>query len=147
MVKKVSLHQILEATNSNELFENYFKAGSEGLLPNQNVCKEVFYSMDKAGLIDCFGVFNNSILVGFIIASTTVMPHYSLLGTTVISIYIEKEFRRFGTAKELIKCVELEAIKRKSSAVIVSTPASSKFGLFTSKLGYKKVNEIYGKAL
>jgi ribosomal protein S18 acetylase RimI-like enzyme len=147
MIQKVSLKDILDSPNSESLFYNYFKAGSEGLLPNHNVCKPVFYAMEKAGLVDCFGLYSNKVLVGFIIATTTVMPHYSVLGTTVMSIYIEKEHRGYGKAKQLLLSVEHEAIKRNSSAVIISSPVSSKFGRFSTTLGYKKINELFGKAL
>lgn len=146
-ILKIPIKNVLEAENSEELFSTYFNEGSRGLLPQVNVCKPIFYSLEEAGLLDCFGVYDGSILVGFIIASTTVLPHYSCLGTTIMSIYIENKWRRFGTAKELIRRVEYVAKSRDSKLVMLSSPIYSNFGRFSQRLGYNKTNEFYGKAL
>ena len=75
------------------------------------------------------------------------MPHYSCLGTTVMSIYIDKKHRKFGTAKTLIKLVEARAKAKGSEAVMLSSPVSSTFGRFTTSLGYRHMSNFYGKAL
>lgn len=147
MIKETKMETILDSPNSNSLFKNYFSEGSRGLLPKPNVCKEIFYKMEQAGLTDCFGVFDGDKIVGFIISSTTIMPHYSCLGTTIMSIYIDKNHRKFGTARTLIKLVEARARAKGSEAVMLSSPIDSKFGKFSTSLGYRKLNEFYGKAL
>lgn len=147
MIQKIKVETILESENSDDLFRDYFAEGSRGLLPEVNVYKPVFYSLEQAGLLDCFGVFKDSKLVGFIIASTSVLPHYSCLGTTIMSIYIDKEYRKFGTAKELITRVKHNAVNRGSKLLMLSSPIDSKFGNFANTLGFKKTNEFYGKAL
>lgn len=147
MIQKIKVETILESENSEDLFKKYFAEGSRGLLPEVKVCKPVFYSLEQAGLLDCFGVFKDSKLVGFIIASTSVLPHYSCLGTTIMSIYIDKEYRKFGTAKELITRVKYQAVNRGAKLLMLSSPIDSKFGNFAATLGFKKTNEFYGKAL
>ncbi len=147
MILRTNMKTILESPNSEALFKAYFSEGSRGLLPEPNVNKEIFYNMEQADLLDCFGVFDRNKLVGFIIASTTIMPHYNCLGTTIMSIYIDKDYRKFGTAKGLIRRVELCAISRFSKSVMLSSPIDSKFGKFSNSLGYRKLNEFYGKAL
>lgn len=147
MIIETNMKTILDSPNSNELFEVYFSEGSRGLLPKHNVNKEIFYKMEQAGLTDCFGVFDKKKLVGFVISSTTVMPHYNCLGTTIMSIFISKQYRKFGTARTLIKLVEARAKAKGSEAVMLSSPIDSKFGQFSTSLGYRKLNEFYGKAL
>lgn len=147
MIIETSLKTILDSPNSEKLFKAYFSEGSRGLLPVPKAHKDIFYKMEEAGLIDCFGVFDSNKIVGFIAASTTIMPHYSCLGTTVMSIYIDKKYRKFGTAKTLIKLVEARAKARGSEAVMLSSPVDSNFGKFSTSLGYRKLNEFYGKAL
>ena len=147
MIKETNLKTILDSSNSEELFIHYFSEGSRGLLPVPNVHKDIFYKMEETGLIDCFGVFDGDKIVGFIISSTTIMPHYSCLGTTIMSIYIDKKHRKFGTARTLIKLVEARAKAKGSEAVMLSSPVNSNFGKFSTSLGYRKLNEFYGKAL
>lgn len=147
MILRTNMKTILESPNSEELFKVYFSEGSRGLLHNHSINKEIFYKMEKAELLDCFGVFDKEKLVGFIIPSTTIMPHYNCLGTTIMSIFISKKYRKFGTAKGLIRRIELCAIGRLSKAIMLSSPIDSKFGQFSTSLGYRKLNEFYGKAL
>ena len=147
MIKNIKVEEILEASNSTELFNLYFNEGSRGLLPSLDINKPIFYALDSAGLLDCFGVYHLDTLVGFVIASTSIMPHYNCLGTTIMSIYIHKDHRKFGVSKQLLMLVEQCAIDRGSKAILLSSPIDSKFGKFSTTLGFKKTNEFYGKAL
>lgn len=147
MIKKINVYVILEAINSSELFKTYFAEGTTSLLQEGIVNKEIYYKMSNMGKLDCYGVFNGTTLVGFIIASTSESPHYSKLVTTVMSFFVSKEFRRNGTAKQLIELVELDAKRRGSAAILIASPFNGILGKFITKLGYKANTILYGKAI
>lgn len=147
MIKEVLLSTILEADNSEELFLEYYEEGNTGLFPSHNVNKNIFYSMEEAGLTDSFALFYDNKLRGFIISSTTILPHYNTLVTSVTSIFISKEYRRHQAAKLLIKEVEKCAKERGSEVVLISSPIHSGLGRYSKFLGYKESNILYGKRL
>jgi GNAT superfamily N-acetyltransferase len=147
MIKKVHPYLILEASNNKSLFDEYFKEGKTELLKDFEVNKNTYYTLSNHRLLDCYGIFNEDKLVGFIMASTTESPHYSKLVTTVLSFFIQKEHRKFGAAKELLKCIEKDAKKRGSTALIISSPYEATLGKFITKLGYNPTHTLFGKAL
>lgn len=147
MVEKINIAQILEAPNAEYLFKLYFKEGSRDILSTYEIDKKLFYTMDANKMLDCFGIFEGDTLVGFTIASTSRVPHYSCEATTIVSLFILKEFRKHGRAKSLIESVEKVAKFRGSKMVLLSAPVKSTLMRYAPLLGYKETNVIYGKAL
>lgn len=147
MIKKILLKDILESTNAEELFEEYYRDGSVGLTQGYCVNKELFYLLDSLGIIDCVGVYHNNILVGFIIASTSESPHYNMLITTVTSIFILKEHRKSGSAKKMLALIEDIAKARGSKLVIVSAPKGSALHKYAPMIGYKESHMLCSKVL
>ena len=147
MIKQIAVRELWKSPNSKELFDSYYQEGNTGFFDSISVQKEVFNNLEDAGILDVFAIFSGTIIVGFIIASTSISPHYGKYVTTVMSIFVLKEHRSYGAAKELLALVEEEAEARGSSLVMVSSPVNATLGRFVTKLGYRESNILYGKVI
>jgi GNAT superfamily N-acetyltransferase len=147
MIKKVNPYVILEATNIDDIFEEYFSEGKTELIKDFEVNKDTYYRLNNQRVLDCYGLFDDNSLVGFIMSSTTESPHYSKLVTTVLSFFIKKENRKFGSAKKLLSCIEVEAERRGASALVIASPYEATLGKFITKLGFNPTHTLYGKSL
>lgn len=147
-IVKICIETLLENSEPYNLFTNYYNEGSRGLLDSPNVNKEIYYSMDRVGLLDVFAVVDaSSKIVGFIVASTSINPNYNTLCTIVMGLFIDKQYRKHGTAKKLLAKIEQVAKDKGSKLLTVSTPSDSKFNRFLALQGYKHTNNFYGKRL
>lgn len=120
---------------------------------NKNVNVDTLPNIDKykavesAGVLLCFGVYNDDTLVGFCIVIISEMLHYSQLATTVESQFILKEYRRFGTARKMYDFVERECIRRGSKAMFMSAPIGSALDKISKSIGYTPISTFFIKKI
>ena len=145
LIVKVPIQELLE--NNDELLKKYFIEG-HNLVTSYNINKEAYYNMEKANLLDTLVIINEAkVVVGFVVATTTINPNYGDLQSTIMAIFVDKEYRKYGTAKKLIANIE-DVVKAKGSKLLtISSPLNSHFNAYLSTLGYKHINNFYGKVL
>ena len=143
-IVQVTIKELLE--NNDELLEKYFIEG-HSLVTSYNVNKDTYYAMENANLLDTLVATNGSNIVGFILATTTINPNYGDLQSTIMAIFVDKEYRKYGTAKKLIANIEDIVQAKGSKLLTISSPKDSHFNSYLSALGYKHINNFYGKVL
>ena len=144
LIVKVLIQELLE--NNKELLKKYFIEG-HNLVTSYNVNKEAYYNMEKANLLDTLVIINEAKVVGFIVATTTINPNYGDLQSTIMAIFVDKPYRKYGTAKGLINKMETVVKAKGSKLLTISSPLNSHFNTYLSTLGYKHINNFYGKVL
>ena len=144
LIVKVPIQELLE--NNKELLKKYFIEG-HNLVTSYNINKEAYYNMEKANLLDTLVIINKAKVVGFIVATTTINPNYGDLQSTIMAIFVDKEYRKYGTAKKLIANMEDTVQAKGSKLLTISSPKDSHFNSYLSTLGYKHINNFYGKVL
>ena len=144
LIVKVPIQELLE--NNKELLNKYFIEG-HNLVTAYNINKEAYYAMENANLLDTLVVIEDAKIVGFVVATTTINPNYGDLQSTIMAIFVDKEYRKYGTAKKLIANME-DIVRAKGSELLtISSPKDSHFNSYLSALGYKHINNFYGKVL
>ena len=143
-IVQVPIKELLE--NNDELLEKYFIEG-HSLVTSYNINKDTYYAMENANLLDTLVATNGSNIVGFILATTTINPNYGDLQSTIMAIFVDKEYRKYGTAKKLIANIESIVQAKGSKLLTISSPLNSHFNTYLSTLGYKHINNFYGKVL
>ena len=143
-IVKVPVKELLE--NNEELLEKYFVEGHT-LVTSYNVNKDTYYNMENASLLDTLVATKDNKIVGFILATTTINPNYGDLQSTIMAIFVDKEYRKYGTAKKLIANMEDIVQAKGSKLLTISSPKDSHFNSYLSALGYKHINNFYGKVL
>ena len=144
LIVRVPIQELLE--NNKELLKKYFIEG-HNLVTSYNINKEAYYNMEKANLLDTLVVIKDAKIVGFIVATTTINPNYGDLQSTIMAIFVDKEYRKYGTAKKLIANMEDTVQAKGSKLLTISSPKDSHFNSYLSTLGYKHINNFYGKVL
>ena len=144
LIVRVPIQELLE--NNKELLNKYFTEG-HNLVTSYNINKEAYYNMEKANLIDTLVIINEAKVVGFIVATTTINPNYGDLQSTIMAIFVDKPHRKYGTAKGLINKMETVVKAKGSKLLTISSPLNSHFNTYLSTLGYKHINNFYGKVL
>jgi N-acetylglutamate synthase-like GNAT family acetyltransferase len=144
LIVRVPIQELLE--NNKELLNKYFTEG-HNLVTSYNINKEAYYNMEKANLLDTLVIINEAKVAGFIVATTTINPNYGDLQSTIMAIFVDKPNRKYGTAKELISRMESIVKAKGSKLLTISSPLNSHFNTYLSTLGYKHINNIYGKVL
>lgn len=144
LIVKVPIQELLE--NNKELLKKYFTEG-HNLVKAYNINKEAYYNMEKANLLDTLVIINEAKVVGFIVATTTINPNYGDLQSTIMAIFVDKPYRKYGTAKGLINKMETVVKAKGSKLLTISSPLNSHFNTYLSTLGYKHINNFYGKVL
>ena len=144
LMVKVPIQELLE--NNKELLNKYFTEG-HNLVTSYNINKEAYYNMEKANLLDTLVIINEAKVVGFIVATTTINPNYGDLQSTIMAIFVDKPYRKYGTAKGLINKMETTVKAKGSKLLTISSPLNSHFNTYLSTLGYKHINNFYGKVL
>ena len=144
LIVKVPIQELLE--NNKELLKRYFIEG-HNLVTAYNINKEAYYAMENANLLDTLVVIEDAKIVGFVVATTTINPNYGDLQSTIMAIFVDKEYRKYGTAKKLIANMEDTVQAKGSKLLTISSPKDSHFNSYLSALGYKHINNFYGKVL
>ena len=144
LMVRVPIQELLE--NNKELLNKYFIEG-HNLVTSYNINKEAYYNMEKANLLDTLVIINEAKVVGFIVATTTINPNYGDLQSTIMAIFVDKPYRKYGTAKGLINKMETVVKAKGSKLLTISSPLNSHFNTYLSTLGYKHINNFYGKVL
>ena len=144
LIVKVPIQELLE--NNKELLKKYFIEG-HNLVTSYNINKEAYYNMERANLLDTLVIINEAKVVGFIVATTTINPNYGDLQSTIMAIFVDKPYRKYGTAKGLINKMETVVKAKGSKLLTISSPLNSHFNTYLSTLGYKHINNFYGKVL
>ena len=144
LIVRVPIQELLE--NNKELLKKYFIEG-HNLVTSYNINKEDYYNMEKANLLDTLVIINEAKVVGFIVATTTINPNYGDLQSTIMAIFVDKPYRKYGTAKGLINKMETVVKAKGSKLLTISSPLNSHFNTYLSTLGYKHINNFYGKVL
>ena len=144
LIVRVPIQELLE--NNKELLKKYFTEG-HNLVTSYNINKEAYYNMERANLLDTLVIINEAKVVGFIVATTTINPNYGDLQSTIMAIFVDKPHRKYGTAKGLINKMETVVKAKGSKLLTISSPLNSHFNTYLSTLGYKHINNFYGKVL
>ena len=144
LIVRVPIQELLE--NNKELLKKYFIEG-HNLVTSYNINKEAYYNMENANLLDTLVVIEDAKIVGFIVATTTINPNYGDLQSTIMAIFVDKPHRKYGTAKGLINKMETVVKAKGSKLLTISSPKDSHFNTYLPTLGYKHINNFYGKVL
>lgn len=130
-----------------ELLHNYALESKSNKVPTINPDIAMYDMLESKGMLECIGVYDNEILVGFITILITTMPHYATVAGTVESFYVSPEYRKFGTGKKLL-CFAENAVKaRGGTTLFMSAPIGSRLEVAAKFFGFSETHKSYIKDL
>jgi GNAT superfamily N-acetyltransferase len=118
-----------EILKDKALIEEYAKDCAVDYNPQE----EIYRSLDKSGVLYCFGSFSSGELAGFVSIVVSVMPHNGMKMAGVESIFVRPQYRKNGVGLEL-KRVARDCAKELDCNLIVYLPRiGSEFDLLLSR--------------
>lgn len=124
---------------------------AECSLPELGECepqRDLYAAMEASGGLQCFGVYEDDSLVGFVTALIYVLPHYGRKIATTESIFLAKSHRTGHAGLGMLRFVEEHAKKNGCTAVLYTAPEGSRFSsLLEIRPDYRHSNNVFVKAL
>lgn len=109
---------------------------------------DIYATLEKSGLFQCFGAYHENMLVGFAWVLTPVLPHYGKRVATLESIFVSSTFRQFGYGVALMRAVEQYAKGVGCVGVLYSAPAGGRLErLLELKKSYRRTNAIFYRSV
>ena len=98
--------------------------------------------------MQCFGVFIEGALVGFMSILVYVLPHYGKKIATTESIFLARKHRSAITGLDMIHEAERYAKEKGCTAVLYTAPIGSRFSrLLFARRGYRHSNNVFVRGL
>ncbi len=132
---------------NSHLFESYYNEGKVATVPDMNPSKDTYLQLEATGMLRSIGVFDGDKMVGFSVFYIAIMPHYSKLATTIESIYIDREYRKYGTGRKLVDKITEISKEAGSVNMFMSAPIDSSLDRVASSFGFVASNTIYIKSI
>lgn len=144
---QIIIDDIYNASNREDLFTMYSNESKGKGLPNVNPDWDMYKTLESLGMLDTIGVYKDKLLVGFATVITNKMPHYSTYASTVESIFVLKEYRKYGAGKKLIEKVEEVVKKKGAKQLFLSAPYHGVLNRVAGSFGFNKTNVVYTRHL
>lgn len=116
-------------------------------MPLPDPSPELYERLENTGLMQCFGVYDGAVLVGFATVITNIVPHYNKVTAITESIFVAKAYRKGGAGLRLIGAVTEYARQRKAVGLLISAPIKGQLSAVLERMHYRLTNEVYFKCL
>ena len=146
-VKLISIDTFFSYKHIDSLLQEYSDESKGVLVPVVKTDIVLYKTLEDLGILDLIVMYNDETIVGFISLMTTVMPHYSEKASTVESIFVLKEHRKFGTGKVLISKAESIAKDKDAKAMFMSAPKDGVLSKVIGTYGFTETNTVYTKKI
>jgi hypothetical protein len=109
---------------------------------------EIYEQMENCGLMRCYGVYRDALLIGFATVLVSVLPHYGLKVGISESLFVAASERKGLASGKLFKAVEAYAGASGCVAILYSAPAGGAFEAFLGgRREYEKTNSVFCRRL
>jgi len=143
MIRPVSYADIFNDPGFPALLKEYGEECSTLGTPKPQ--PDLYDLLEKSGGLQVFGVYEESMLVGFASVLIYLLPHFGIKIATTESIFITRNFRHYGL--DLMATIENYAKVSGCEDFLYSTPVDSRFDRLLNALEYDHTNNVYRRKL
>lgn len=148
MILQISHSDILQAPNADELLREYSRECSIAEIGETDPQREMYAAMEKTGLMQNYGAFEDRTMVGFASILNYILPHYGKKIATVESLFVLPEYRKYGHGTAMIRAIETFSSNQGCVAILYTAPAKSQLEkLLSLNKSYRQTNSIFCKKL
>jgi GNAT superfamily N-acetyltransferase len=146
-IKRVSAKELFEDKNFLILGKEYEEESAIEGLPPINLQYDIYYNLEKVNALDVIGAYKDGYLIGFIIAVSSITPHYGFLAIGTESFFVSKEHRKNNTGKKLILELEEIAKEKEATVIMMASPINGALHTAAKGFGFKPTNTMFTKVL
>lgn len=148
IIRPVSYRQLLDDPECEALLADYSEECSLPELGKISPQRELYAVMETAGGLQCFGVYENRHLIGFISLLIYTLPHYGKRIATTESIFLSRKYRTGRAGMEMLRLIEDYAKEKDCTAVLYTAPVYSRFSaLLSVSRDYRHSNNVFVRSL
>ncbi len=148
LIKKCTVEEIENTPNFFSLVDEYADEVKVAGAPSISIKKELYRTLERAGVFQFFGAYINDSLVGFITVLCTVLPHYGVIMAVSESFFVAKQHRRTGAGTKLRYAAENHARDVGAPCILISAPTGGVLEKALSCLHeYKETNRVFFRSL
>jgi predicted acetyltransferase len=108
----------------------------------------MYNTLEKAGVFQAFGAYDNDTLIGFIVVLVSNNPHYGKVIGTIESFFVSKAKRKTGAGLKLLRISEIFCKEFGAVGLFLSAPVESQLAKTMEKLSpYKETNRVFFRSL
>jgi GNAT superfamily N-acetyltransferase len=140
-VRVVKFAELEGASNFDMLAAEY--AAEAGLLgmPKPKAHLETYRALDNAGVTVTLCAFLGGEIIGFLLITVGIIPHYSVPVAHLESFFVMKEHRKTGAGLRLLSAAEDAAKEKNAVGMMISAAVGGSLELILSKMSrYSKTH-------
>lgn len=146
-IRHVSYAAILGDPGAADLLDEYSAECSLSEIGETNPQVQMYRAMEASGMMQAFGAYKGSELVGFATLLIYVLPHYGKKIATVESVFVARA-QRSGVGNALMKAIEGHATQSACEVILYSAPVESRLEMLLTLLpAYRHTNSIFLRKL
>ena len=145
--KRMRAAELMDAPGFDEAVDRYWVECANRAMGPANPDQDAYRLMDAAGLSRAVGVFDGERLIGGAILLINNMPHFSVKGAVVESIFVLPEYRRRGVGARLLNELKAMAKAYGCPGVYLSAPVGSRLERLLRLKGIQQTNSVFFEAV
>lgn len=143
VIRPCTADELFGAPNAGALMAEYAQESAIAGLPEPNPVRATYQALDQAGFLTALGAFVGDELVGFIVALTSMNPHYGVPMTVVESYFVASAHRASGAGLRLLREAETASVIAGSTGILVSAPSGGRLAEVMPRSGYRETNRVF----
>lgn len=145
---RISWAAILSDPSWPELLAEY---GAECSIPEigkPDPQPELYALMERSGMMQDFGAYEDGRLIGFASIQAFTLPHYGRKIANVESLFVPQAHRHTGVGLSLLRTARVHASQQGCVAILYNAPAGSNFErLLNARKQARRTNAVFCEAL
>ena len=147
-ITKMTYAELEANSDFDALVTEYGKESCIEGMPEHNRDSAMYNTLEKAGVFQAFGAYDNDTLIGFIVVLVSNNPHYGKVIGTIESFFVSKAKRKTGAGLKLLRISEIFCKEFGAVGLFLSTPVESQLAKTMEKLSpYKETNRVFFRSL
>jgi GNAT superfamily N-acetyltransferase len=143
-IRPITTAEIFDAAH---LIAEYAVESSIDGMPAPAPNREIYTTLESAGVLHARGAFLAEALVGFILLVVTTNPHYGVPLAVTESYFVASEYRKTGAGLALLHAAEGLAKELGAVGILVSAPSNGRLADVLPRTGYAETNRVFFRRL
>lgn len=143
VIEPISLADFFAEPKHWELIEGYRQECAKPPFDKSTPNQEAYLALDKAGLIDMGVMTESGEPIGFVLIVTSMLPHFSMVCSTVESLYLKPEKRQGFAGVRLLNWAKRAAKARGSVGLNLTAVEGTRLERLCLKLGRKTSHNFF----
>lgn len=148
MIRPVSYAELMQSPNFPALIAEY---GAECSIPEIgpiNPQPDLYALMERSGMLQCFGAYEDERLIGFVSVQAFPLPHYGRRVANVESLFVPAEHRESCVGLELLRTARKHGREKGCKVILYNAPAGSSFErLLNARKRSRHTNSVFCEVL